>query len=149
MNKCPCSLPLYKKKLVLEDLAFFWTLYCIELAEKILLSFFCIKLFTHELHLTKQKHHFLIFSWGLVRGGGDHLTLFPAGRRGTSSKPPFLSCKLWALNLHWDESSTAVQSSQPVEYKTDIVVHGLYTHQGLNSFFQLNQAKDGVLFYSI
>ena len=32
--------------------------------------------------------------------------------------------------------------------KTGIVVHGLYTHQGLNSFFQLHQTEDGVLFYS-
>ena len=30
-----------------------------------------------------------------------------------------------------------------------LVVHGLYTHQGLKSFFQLHQAEDEVLFYSI
>jgi len=29
-----------------------------------------------------------------------------------------------------------------------VVVHGLHTHQGLNSFFQLHQTEDGVLFYS-
>ena len=28
-------------------------------------------------------------------------------------------------------------------------MHGLYTHQGLKSFFQLHQAEDEVLFYSI
>ena len=28
-------------------------------------------------------------------------------------------------------------------------MHGLYNHQGLNSFLQLHQAEDGVLFYSI
>jgi len=31
--------------------------------------------------------------------------------------------------------------------KTGIVVHGLHTHQGLNSFFQLRQAEDGVNIY--
>ena len=33
--------------------------------------------------------------------------------------------------------------------KKGIVVHCLYTHQGLNSFFQLHQAEDEVLFYSM
>ena len=33
--------------------------------------------------------------------------------------------------------------------KTCIIVHDLYAHQGLNSFFQLHQAVDEVLFYSM
>ena len=43
------------------------------------------------------------------------------------------SCDPWKLS--WEISSMAVQSSHLVEKKTGIVVHGLYSHEGLNSSF--------------
>ena len=33
-------------------------------------------------------------------------------------------------------------------HNSPVLTAGLYTHQGLNSFFQLHQTEDGVLFYS-
>ena len=43
--------------------------------------------------------------------------------------------ELEALQPHQVESSTLDQSTQPAEKKTSIVVHGMYTHQGLYFFF--------------
>ena len=55
----------------------------------------------------------------------------------THNCTPYAKWGVEALKPYW------------VEYKTSILVHGLYNHQGLNSFLQLHQAEDGVLFYSI
>ena len=38
---------------------------------------------------------------------------------------------LKALKPQQVETSTVVQSSQTVKYKTGIIVHGFYTYQGL------------------
>ena len=52
--------------------------------------------------------------------------------------------ELEALKPKQVESSKINQSTKPAKLKNGIIVHGLHTHQGLYSFFQLRQAEDVV-----
>ena len=60
-------------------------------------------------------------------------------------------CKLESFKPYSPIERNLPQQSSSYSWlrKKGIVVHGLYTHQGLNSFFQLHQAEDEVLFYSM